>query len=400
MKKFSIILSMLYATFAQAELVEVVDLSHGDYELIEQNVSEHYIYFPKHVRNSLCAFAKKNAVVPQSCASLIAWLDKGNTVYPSNLTHSVFGDLSHNLSYVSDEDELCLAGFAQLVKNDEATISLDYQLSRKKPKVYSQLIANILLIGGNLFVNGTIIQPAQASVSSGGATGPNGATGPQGATGPNGPTGPTGDTGQTGFTGFTGNQGATGATGNTGNTGPQGQTGNTGFTGNAGAQGATGNTGPDTFTGLTGASGVLLGAAASYGYFYTTGLATGVSGTILAGSPATFAGSLPVVTPGLVLGGGGTTITVAAAGTYKLSYIVQGITSSVFGLRINGVDDPTTVFAQSSLNAQDIGEVIITLPAGAVVQLINRDTANLSVLNSMGGDQQGTAFSLTIIRLN
>lgn len=400
MKKIIILLSIVLTSLAHGQLIEVVDLSAGDYKLLETDRSQSYVYFPEYVRKSLLSLAKKNIQVAQSCASLVAWLDKGNAIYPTVITQDIFTDLNHNIFGLSDEDELCLASFAQLVKNNEVNIITDYDTIRKKPKIYTQLIANILQIGGNLFVNGIITPPANTSVVDQSKTGLNGVTGAQGATGINGPTGPTGVTGFTGFTGFTGAKGETGLTGNTGNTGPQGQTGNTGFTGNAGASGATGNTGPDTFTGFTGPSGVLLGAAASYGYFYTTGLVTGVSGTIIAGSPATFEGSSPIVTPGLVLGGGGTTITVVSAGIYKISYIVQGVTSSVLGLRINGVDDPTTVFAQTSVNAQDVGEVVITLPAGAVLQLINRNTANLSVLNSMGGDQQGTAYSLSIIRLS
>lgn len=332
-----------------------------------------------------------------------------------------FGQITPYLeSHCNNYHALCLLGFADLLKSDEGLISVEFGADRRKPKVYTQLFANILQIGGNLIVNGLINVPNATTTANGGVTGPNGVTGPQGPTGPGGQTGFTGGTGLTGLTGLTGNAGNTGlagATGNTGatgitgttgvigalgalgasgNTGNTGTTGFTGFTGPQGSAGVTGNTGAtNTLTGLTGASGALL--SGSFGYFYTTGVATGVSQTILANAPVTFNGSLPLVTPGLV--NGGTSITIAAAGTYKFNYIVQGLTNSVFGLRINGVINQTSIFAQASTNSQDVGEAIITVPAAAVVELVNLNTASLSVLNSMGGDQQGTAYSLMIRRL-
>ncbi|MFZ5953471.1 MAG: BclA C-terminal domain-containing protein [Candidatus Dependentiae bacterium] len=401
LKRFLLIVMVSVSSiYANTHMIELVDLSNDDQQLIMAHKDDAYVHIPSYIRNSLSVLQQKCAFGTHS-RQLLQWLNAGNTLYPLDLAKKAFEEIHAYLDLDEiDEHVLSLKNFSVLIKNEEAAVHIQYDAIRKKPKVFSQLITNILNICGNLFVNGSITVPSSSAATSGGLIGPNGATGNQGPTGLNGPTGDTGFTGLTGFTGFTGNTGAQGNTGSTGNTGPNGFTGFTGPTGSIGALGATGNTGANnTLTGFSGNSGPLLGAAASYGYFYTTGAASGVSGTILANSPAAFQGALPAVTPGVTLNGGGTSITVANAGLYKISYIVQGMAPSVFGIRVNGVVDQTSIFAQASANAQDYGEAIISIPAGATVELINLGTTNLSVLNSMGGDQIGTAYSLMIRRL-
>lgn len=397
-----VLILLVYASsiYAQTPTVELVNLSADDQQLVMANNNEAYVHIPSYIHNALSSLAREHTFGAQS-AELLQWLNAGNALYPLELAQKAFDEIQPYLGGDQVEEYvLILKNFSVLIQQEEAVVLVQYDANRKKPKVFSQLITNILNIGGNLFVNGSITVPQSSSTISGGLTGPNGATGNQGPTGLNGPTGGTGSTGLTGFTGFSGNSGAQGNTGSTGNTGPNGFTGFTGTIGLQGAAGATGNTGStNTLTGFSGNSGPLLGAAASYGYFYTTGTASGVSGTILANSPAVFQGALPAVTPGVTLGGGGTSITVTNAGLYKISYIVQGMAPSVFGIRVNGTVDQTSIFAQASANAQDYGEAIIAIPAGATVELVNLGTTNLSVLNSMGGDQIGTAYSLMIRRL-
>lgn len=398
-KSLLFILMSVSSIYAQTSMTELVDLSIDDQQLLMAQKDQAYVHIPSYIRDSLSVIAQKSKCGVHS-EQLLQWLTAGNTLYPLDLAKKAFEEIQPYLAGDQiNEHTLLLKNFSTLLKNEEAIVHVEYD-TRRKPKVFSQLITNILNIGGNLFVNGSITVPTSSTTISGGSTGPNGATGNQGPTGLNGPTGETGATGLTGFTGFTGNSGAQGNTGLTGNTGPNGFTGFTGTAGSRGAVGATGNTGAtNTLTGFSGNSGPLLGAAASYGYFYTTGTASGVSGTILANSPAVFQGALPTVTPGVTLNGGGTSITVANAGLYKISYIVQGMAPSVFGIRVNGTVDQTSIFAQASANAQDYGEAIISIPAGATVELVNLGTSNLSVLNSMGGDQIGTAYSLMIRRL-
>ena len=95
----------------------------------------------------------------------------------------------------------------------------------------------VSVIGGGIYVNGSLV------TGSVGPQGPQGITGPSGAQGNSGPQGPQGSIGPTGVTGSQGPQGPQGSQGNSGPQGPQGITGPTGVTGNQGPQGLQGNTG-------------------------------------------------------------------------------------------------------------------------------------------------------------
>jgi hypothetical protein len=417
MKKIFILI--FFAVSNLYSMYEVTELTDADYALIDESEDNSFVYIPESIKAALKEVEKEKQK-SDVARNLLDWLDQGNHLYPMIAAKKVFSPYKDTQS--SSHYELGLSHFAQLIDKEDSLVFIDRTTDRKRPKVYTNLIAHILQIGGNLIVNGLITIPVTTNTTNG-ATGPNGFTGAQGPTGPNGQTGNTGLTGFTGFTGFTGNSGSMGATGNTGATGVNGSTGFTGNTGNAGfvgltgftgntgalgdtgprgprgVQGITGNTGPQSIiTGITGATGLLLGAAAAYGYFYTTGAATGVTQTIAGGSSFVFNGFLPATTPGLTFGG--SFIGITNAGTYKFNYIVQGVTNSVVGLRVGGVVDETTIFAQSSTNSQNVGEAIITLPAGAQVFLVNLSNTNLTVLNSLGGDVQGTAYSVMVRRLS
>lgn len=414
MKKLLLLITFLVG-YAHA-FFELVDLSEHDYELVASDKDESYVYIPACVHTALKTVALHNNISGRA-QSLLCWLEQGNVLYPQEPARAACNDLI--TQSVTSVQELCLANFVQLLDTPDAIVVIDSTDRKKKPKIFSNLLAHVLSVEGNLIVNGLINVPASMNPSS--MTGPQGAQGAQGPTGALGQTGNTGPDGFTGFTGFTGNIGATGAIGSTGNTGAPGLSGTNGATGTTGARGATGATGasgvngftgftgltgPQGATGATGAdsipftgpSGFLLGLAASYGVFYTTGTGTGIVQTVGPNAAFAFDGSMPVVTPGII--NSGTVVTIVSGGVYKINYVIQGVTSSVVGLRINNTINPLTVYAQSSNNSQVIGQAIIRVSDGASIELVNLDTASLDVLNSLGGDRIGAAFSLMIQRLS
>ena len=223
-----------------------------------------------------------------------------------------------------------------------------------------------------------------------GATGAMGPTGPAGATGAIGPTGPRGETGATGAMGPTGPAGATGATGAMGPTGPAGATGATGAmgptgpTGATGATGAMGPTGPAGATGATGPTGPVGPAAglSSYGGIY------GVEPTnliLLASAPRVIPMPLTMPSAGVTYSPENS-ITVAAAGTYEINYSVD--LSAAIGLdvivavRQNGsalTAVGTSQTLAAGLRTSIDGSAIVTLPAGAVLDMIIQATIAATV---------------------
>ena len=196
-----------------------------------------------------------------------------------------------------------------------------------------------------------------------------------GATGYTGYTGFTGYTGYTGFTGYTGPQGDTGCTGYTGFTGPQGDTGCTGYTGYTGPQGDIGYTG---FTGYTGPQGVT-GPSVFTPYIFVY---RNTTQSIPLGSPIIWENIGPnlgfnLITPD--------TIQVLNSGVYWESKTVDTLEPNSFALYVNGVLYPGTWFGANS-TAQDIGQALVVLNEGDLIQVINQSsqggTVNLSPLGS------------------
>ncbi len=217
------------------------------------------------------------------------------------------------------------------------------------------------------------------------------APGPAGPTGPTGPTGPAeGAAGPTGATGPTGPDGAEGAAGATGPDGAAGVTGATGPTGTAGADGATGATGP---TGPTGSAGPNPTAAAGFAA-NTQGSSVLVS---LGGSPI----PLPddqLLSPGITANAGNTTFTVAAAGTYQISYHVNTTLALLMGTRlvINGVNNVPSTIAPVAAATNFENKIKVVLPANSTITLQMYPIALAGTAILVGS---GAGASLTIIRL-
>ena len=248
-----------------------------------------------------------------------------------------------------------------------------------------------------------------------GTTGPTGAEGPIGVVGATGLTGATGPAGAAGATGPTGADGAVGPTGTTGPLGATGVTGPTGPTGADGAVGATGATGPPGADGAAGLS-VIVGAAGAAGPTGATGLTgpTGATGPALSsafaantqGSSVLVAlGGTPIalpnaqlLSPDITVNAGNTVFTVAAPGTYQISYHVNTTAALLMGTRlvINGTNSvPSTINPALSVSNFE-NQIKVTLPANSTISLqLFTSIVGTAVLVS-----GGAGASLTIVRLD
>ena len=196
-----------------------------------------------------------------------------------------------------------------------------------------------------------------------------------GSIGPTGPTGPAG--------------GPMGPTGATGPTGPMGPTGATGPTGPMGPTGATGPTGPMDPAGDTGLE-AYTGRYSTAEQSFTTN--TGVPTQVV----------LPTIMPTLDTdtATNANAITIIEAGDYELTYNVLAEVDNAGNLTVairnNGTDIPGTIqILTLTANESESfgGNVIVTLPAGSIIDLALTSTVN----NTDGTINQA---SLTAKKLN
>jgi len=206
-----------------------------------------------------------------------------------------------------------------------------------------------------------------------GATGATGATGASGMTGPQGAVGLTGATGPQGIAGATGVSGSNGLNGTNGDTGPSGPTGASGPSGPAGTDGSSGPSGP------SGPAGTGL---AQYGYIYNT-----APQVVAIETDVVFDGN-GVISSGLTHIPGTTSIEIATAGTYKVSFSVSALESNQFGLFLNGVLVPGSISGSGAGTQQNNGEAIIIAAAGDVLTLRNHSSVLAVTLQPFAGGTQ------------
>jgi len=226
-----------------------------------------------------------------------------------------------------------------------------------------------------------------------GPTGDIGATGEQGPTGDVGPTGeqgPTGDVGPTGEQGSTGDAGPTGEQGSTGDVGPTGQQGPTGDVGPTGEQGPTGELGP---TGNVGPTGQTFEPA--FLNAYSTSVQIVPLGGTVNFDIIRIALGFTVLSPG--------TFEVLNDGWYYEIKTIDTLEPNACALYRNGVLVPGTWFGANA-TAQDIGQAIIQLFSGDVIELRNESsqggTITLSPLGSGANPTVGQVTSaLSIFRI-
>ena len=174
--------------------------------------------------------------------------------------------------------------------------------------------------------------------------------------------------------------GPTGATGPTGPMGPTGPTGATGLTGPTGPTGPAGDTGLEAYTGRY--------STAEQSFTTNTGVPTQVV--------------LPTIMPTLDTdtATNANAITIIEAGDYELTYNVLAEVDNAGNLTVairnNGTDIPGTIqILTLTANESESfgGNVIVTLPAGSIIDLALTSTVN----NTDGTINQA---SLTAKKLN
>ena len=226
-----------------------------------------------------------------------------------------------------------------------------------------------------------------------GPRGHRGCTGPMGPTGDQGPTGEKGDQGQTGPTGEKGDKGDQGPTGEKGSTGDQGPTGEKGDKGDQGPTGPTGEKGDKGDIGPTGergATGPVFSPA--YAYLYST-----LSQSVPLGGPIAFENisALSNMTPLSP-----TQLRADVDGVYFELKTIDTLEPNSCAMYVNGVIRPGTWFGANA-TAQDLGQALIILNAGDIIEIRNQSsqggTITLSPLGSGANPSVGqttSAFSI------
>lgn len=216
-----------------------------------------------------------------------------------------------------------------------------------------------------------------------GAAGPEGAPGAAGA---DGQTGAAGTDGESGAAGETGAAGATGAAGEEGLEGEQGADGIDGTPGADGAAGPAGETGPEGLTGPEGENGL-----AEYGYVYNT-----VAETIALGGAVSF-GSNGVLSPGIEHVAGSTDTIVTAAGIYEIDFSASTVGPSQLALFVDGIPLTGSTYGSGAGTQQNSGQVLASLPTGAILTLRNHQSSGAVELQpNAGGTEASTNASILI----
>jgi hypothetical protein len=204
------------------------------------------------------------------------------------------------------------------------------------------------------------------------------ARGPRGLDGAPGKTGADGAIGATGAVGATGAMGATGYVGPTGPTGPMGATGGTG---NNGLPGTPGTNGIDGINAVTG-----------YAYVYdTSGQTVAVEADVLFSAAGATAGGI-----GHVAGTAG--ISLAIAGTYKVSYSVTAVGGNQMAVFINGLASPGGGYGSADAGQQNTGQMIVTVASGSILTIRNHTSvAGVVLQNAAGGSALPTVDASVLI---
>ena len=108
-----------------------------------------------------------------------------------------------------------------------------------------------------------------------------------------------------------------------------------------------------------------------------------------------------VLTPGITHSLGGTGITLANAGDYKISYSVSGTEPNQMALFVNGTLLTGTIYGSGAGTQQNTGQAIVAIGAGDILTLRNHTSAAAVGLASViGGPQANVNASVTIEKLD
>ena len=93
-------------------------------------------------------------------------------------------------------------------------------------------------------------------------------------------------------------------------------------------------------------------------------------------------------------------IALTSAGDYKVTYSTSGTEPSQFALFMNGALVPGTIYASGAGTQQNVGQVIATFPAGALLTLRNHSSsAAVGLATPIGGTEASVNASVTIEKL-
>lgn len=246
--------------------------------------------------------------------------------------------------------------------------------------------------------------------------GPAGPPGPAGPAGPIGPAGPDGSPGPAGIQGIQGIpgtpgvpgplgppgapgtpgiQGIPGTPGVPGPVGPPGVPGAPGDVGPAGPPGADGPAGPPGPAGPVGPPGPAGGGLSEYAYIYNL-----VPIVVPMMADITF-DTNGLSTAGIIHVPGTSSIVVANAGVYEISFKVSAMEPNQFALFVNGVPIAGGIYGSGAGTQQNGGQALIALAAGDVVSLRNFTSFAAVMLQSMaGGIELNVNASIIIRKLN
>jgi hypothetical protein len=141
---------------------------------------------------------------------------------------------------------------------------------------------------------------------------------------------------------------------------------------------------------LAGSSGL-----SQYAYVYN------LSGQVVATeAPITF-DSNGVLSAGITHAPGDAAITLANAGTYLITFSVSGTEPNQMGIFIGGVPVAGTIYGSGGGTEQNVGQAILTLPAGSVLTVVNHtSTAGITLATPISGTQASTNASVVIEEIN
>lgn len=105
-----------------------------------------------------------------------------------------------------------------------------------------------------------------------------------------------------------------------------------------------------------------------------------------------------LLSTGITHAAGTSTITVATAGTYEVSFSVSGVEPAQFALFQNGSPVPGGIFGSGAGTQQNNGHVIIAVAAGDVLTLRNHSSAAAVTLQTLAGGTQINVNASIVIR--
>lgn len=139
---------------------------------------------------------------------------------------------------------------------------------------------------------------------------------------------------------------------------------------------------------------VSTGSGGSYGYVYALTPQSVAAYTTLGTGEVIFDAAGPLNGVTWV---SGRDITVVKAGTYNVTFQVSGTEPNQFAIFVNDVPQQSTVGGSGAGTQQNSISSILTLPAGAVINLVNYVTAGaVTLASTVGGTQPNVTANVTI----